>query len=502
MKRLFTIGLGVSMTIAACAASSPDETSRAGDLAGGQTRLRKVPGAPNARSDPFGTPPDDAGGLLNDSTDLNGVLERDALEGACERYAAGAHDRRTTLLCGKAMFFDEGFGTTGVPKPIVTFLAQNFPDAIGKGFAKLGMIPDPRSTESLPLGLAPGKKFGSVDTLAFSCASCHFGRLPDGRYSVGAPNHDYAYGLQNLALAVLPLVALKGDAASHDPDAIARIQPMLDQLNRDILLKGRLVAALLPIGLAGTAPAFPKEAEKHYADWKPGTMDFFIEPLPINDHAHTVSKISPLWGIPRKAEADAASMPSAMLGWTGATASLENFLASFVDLGGGDLSKWPKERLAPLAEYIYSLQAPVPPRAVNVDALARGEALFRDRGCIDCHGGPRGGGLKVYSYTEIGTDAEMARWADPDLDGVLQDGLRFQPGDALTHGIKSPRLVGLWAMRLFLHNGSVDSLDEVFCSAGLRGNVSTKAFGNGGHTYGCDLSVDDRTALVTYLNAH
>ena len=96
----------------------------------------------------------------------------------------------------------------------------------------------------------------------------------------------------------------------------------------------------------------------------------------------------------------------------------------------------------------------------------------------------------------------MAKWADPDLDGVLDDGLRFPVGDVLTHGIKSPRLVGLWAQRRFLHNGSVDSLEDLLCSSGPRASISAPAFGNGGHTYGCDLMPDDRAPLIAYLNAH
>ena len=57
------------------------------------------------------------------------------------------------------------------------------------------MIPDPYSEEGRPIGYGPGKINGSVDTLAYSCASCHFGQLPDGRYSVGMGNN-YEAGKQ------------------------------------------------------------------------------------------------------------------------------------------------------------------------------------------------------------------------------------------------------------------------------------------------------------------
>ena len=36
-------------------------------------------------------------------------------------------------------------------------------------------------------------------------------------------------------------------------------------------------------------PEFSEDAQRgYYAQWKPGTMDFFIEPLPIDDGVHRV----------------------------------------------------------------------------------------------------------------------------------------------------------------------------------------------------------------------
>ena len=507
MRSLASLSLVVGITVAACSSASSNVDAPAAPIPGADASTGTGPSTPQAEAGaveggPFAVQPDDGEGLVNESSDLDQLLERGTLATACARYAAGARDRRSTLLCGKAMFFDEGFGTVGVPKPIVTFLIENFPNEIGPGFEKLGMIPDPRSADHLPLGMTPGKKFGNVDTLAFSCASCHAGKLPDGRYAVGAPNHAYDYALQNLALAVLPLAALKGDAPSHDAQAIARLKPMLDRLNGDLFLKGKLIAAVAPLATAGTAPSFPVQAEGYYAQWKSGTMDFFIEPLPFNDGVHTVSKISALWGIPRQKEMMGAGMHGAMLGWTGSTASVENFAAAFVDLGGGDLSQWPSEKLHPLVEYIYSLRAPKAPPVASEADVGRGATLFRDRGCVSCHGGPRGSGLRVYTYEEIGTDAEMAKWADENLDGTPDHGLRFPAGDKLTHGIKSPRLVGLWAMSRFLHNGSVDTLDDLFCAKGPRGDIQKLAFGNGGHTYGCDFSADEKKAVISFLRSH
>ena len=60
------------------------------------------------------------------------------------------------------------------------------------------------------------------------------------------------------------------------------------------------------------------ETEGYYAGWKRGTMDFVIEPLPLDDGVHIVSRILPLWEIPTREQAEAYDTPHAQLAWTGA----------------------------------------------------------------------------------------------------------------------------------------------------------------------------------------
>jgi hypothetical protein len=464
------------VVVSACSSTAPPDGDDDGD----------------ASRDPFAPQPDTSEGLTNVSADLDAVLEHGALATACADADANPGDRRLRLLCGKAMFFHEGFGTAGIPRPLVDWLLASFPDEVGTGFAEVGMIADPAT--GLPLGLAPGAPFGDVESLAFTCASCHFARLPDGRYAVGAPNHDYDYGRMNLMLALLPALSIPGaDPSQHDAEAIAEIQPLRDRMAADPQIGTDLIAALLPLLGSGNAslPAFSAANERWYARWRTGTMDFFIEPLPLDDQVHTVSKISALWGIPQE---------GARLGWTGGTASLEHFLAGFVLLGGGDAAAWPDERLAPLAEYVYSLRAPEGP-PTDPAAVSRGAEVFADA-CLECHGGPRGQGERLYSYEEIGTDAAMRWWADgPDHDGEPCCGLTFFEGDEVTNAIKSPRLVGLWAQSRFLHNGALDSLEQLLCVE-PRAGVAEAAFGDSGHTFGCDLADADRAALLAYLRAH
>ncbi|HUS67704.1 MAG TPA: hypothetical protein VMZ28_24380 [Kofleriaceae bacterium] len=456
-----------------------------------------------AAEDPrFASPPDSAEGLTNVSDDLEALLEGGALAGACERYRDGdAGDRRARLLCGKEMFFYESFDTVGAPASLIDHLARDYPIELGAGFAELGMVVDP-SAAPRPLGLAPTAPLddaGDVPAYAFTCASCHFAQLPDGRYAVGAPNHRYDYGRQILALGVYPQVAIFGAPEGHAPEAVDAIRPLLDRFEADEEIQDALAAAVLPLtGLEGGAPALGVEVERAYASWLPGTQDFVIAPLPLDDGVLTISKIIDLWDIPDRDEEVAAGMPHAMLAWTGAAESLADFVAGFAVIGGEE--PWDAERLAPLVEYIYSLRAPANPEPPDAGVLAEGRALFDERGCADCHDGPRGSGVRLFDYDEVGTDDAMARWMDPDGDGEPCCGVELT--GTLSGQVKSPRLTGMWAKTRYLHNGSVSSLEGLFCMDGPRGTVTEPAYGDGGHDMTCDLPPAEKRALIAYLLAH
>ena len=459
------------------------------------------PADAGASADPFAPQPDESEGLTNVSADLDAVLEHGALAGACDRYRAGQVDRKTMLLCGKWMFFYDAFGTFGIPSVLVDFMAQNFPDELGLGFSKLGLVPDPTSSDHLPLGLAPTTPInGNVDAVAFTCASCHFARLPDGRYAVGAPNHNYDYGRHILMLTLAPTIGTGlSQASAHDPAAVAAVQPVLDKLAADASLKNQFLLDLLPLASI-QLPAMSAAVEHVYATWAPGTLDFMIAPLPVDDGVEIVSKMIGLWGIPRPKEVSAAGMASALLAWTGDATSLDQFVQGFATLGG--TTPPTEDEMKPLLEYIYSLRAPANPDPPDPALVATGAALYRSKGCITCHAGPRGSGMRAYTFGEIGTDPALARWADPDLSGSACCGLSIAPGQ-LTHGVKSPRMVGMWALQRFLHNGSLSSLDQLFCLGTGRPPVGAEPDRTDGHAFTCDgLTDDEKHALIAYLLAH
>jgi hypothetical protein len=453
-------------------------------------------------ADPFAPQPDVDEGLTNVSDDLGALLEHGELQGACDRWLADPTDRRQELLCGKSMFFYEGFGTLGIPAVIMDMLPELFEPEVGAAWSRLGLVPHPTDPDGRPIGFGWGAPLGDSETLALTCASCHFGPLGDGRFAVGAPNHGYDYGRHMLAVLLVPQAAAPGfQEADHHPDALAAVRPMLDRLEAEPALRIQMGLELLSLlDAQGTAPQPTQEQEGQYASWSPGTMDFLIAPVPADDQVHTVSKITALWGLPTPEEEQAAGMPHAMLGWTGGTESLADFLGGFVTLGDGDEAGWTDERLRPLEQYILSLRAPAPLSPPPAEEIEAGEVVFREAGCTDCHGAPRGSGDRIFTFEEIGTDAAMAAWADPDMDGTLCCGMG-ESQDVATHGLKSPRLTGSSFFSRFLHNGSLVSLEQLLCLA-ERPPEAPEPHSPAGHTMGCDLPEEDRRALVAYLEAH
>ena len=452
--------------------------------------------------DPFAPRPDTSEGLVNTSSDLFELLEFGELEGACEAYGADPTNRRLKLLCGKWMFFYEGFGTQGIPQPLMDWMARNFPDEAGPAFTNYGLVEDPYVTtpeQPRHLGVGEGAPMGSTPTLALTCANCHFGQMPDGRYAVGYPNLQYEYGTHMLSLFIGPMKGMPGfDPEAYHPDAIAAVQPILDRFDADPALGLGLAWNMLPmlLGGAGDIPSLSYENQGHYASWASGTMDFTMAPLPIEDEVHTISRTLPLWGVPTVEEQLDYGLDSAMLAWTGAAQSLNEFLGGFVVVGGGPVDDWGPEELSPIREYIESLDAPPPVGPTDSLAIEAGRVLFTSAGCIDCHSGPRGAGVRVYEFDEIGTDPALAFWGDADGDGEICCGLEGE----LTGGVKAPRLTGLHALDRFLHNGSLTSLEQLLCLE-QRPPTAQPPYANTGHQFGCGLPEADKTELLHFLRS-
>jgi hypothetical protein len=221
-------------------------------------------------------------------------------------------------------------------------------------------------------------------------------------------------------------------------------------------------------------------------------------------------------------------------------------------LNGPDAFTKAEPAFRDILEYLVSLEPPKYPFAIDAARAKQGEAVFKEN-CARCHGTygekwtyPN----KVIPLDEIGTDpvrydsvsvkygqAYAESWFGKEKSGWFVDGklLRWTPG------YQAPPLDGIWATAPYLHNGSVPTLYGVLNSK-ARPNLFTRSFKTGeadydktrvgwtitelkeplpktapgheqrkiydtsrsgrsnrGHTYGDDLTQEQRMAVIEYL---
>ena len=407
------------------------------------------------------------------------------------------------------MFFYDALGTSGIPAALMQFMATNFPDQLGLAFSKLGMVPDPTSTTNMPLGIAPTVPLnGNIDAVAFTCASCHFAQLPDGRYAVGAPDHGYDYARNILAITLAPTIGSGLEpGVAHDPAAVALVQPVLDALSSNATLKGQMLSTLLPLASL-KLPSMSTDEEHDYTEWPTGTMDFLIAPLPVDDHVHTVSKNPAAVGHPveRRGGGDGHDERPARLGRRRAGSRPLRVVVRRHRPGQHPAHR----RAARAARAVHPVAAGAEqPHAARPDAREHRRCPVREQGL---HELPRRSARQRQARLrgERGRHRPGdGRVANPDGGAYACCGVPTAPG-GLTHGLKSPRLVGMWAQSRLLHNGALSSLEQLFCleadgGAGDGGRPAGAAapMENVGHDFTCDnLSPGEKEALMAYLRAH
>jgi mono/diheme cytochrome c family protein len=202
--------------------------------------------------------------------------------------------------------------------------------------------------------------------------------------------------------------------------------------------------------------------------------------------------------------------------------------------------------------YLKSLESPKYPLPIDRDLASKGQRLF-ERTCAGCHGKPGPDGSypnKVIALDEIGTDPRRYEgitetfeqyynrsWFAKEKTGWLGNEYTSKS----TRGYQAPPLDGLWASAPYFHNGSAPTVYHVLKSTS-RPSLYTRSFrtgrddydsvklgwkvtavekppgddapplerrkvydttkpgrSNAGHTFGDDLTEDERMAVIEYL---
>ena len=166
------------------------------------------------------------------------------------------------------------------------------------------------------------------------------------------------------------------------------------------------------------------------------------------------------------------------------------------------------EAIYALGLYLYSLEPPQSPHPFD-DQAKRGQKIFEAEGCTECHTPP------VYTNNKLvpvpGFDPPLHDPATLRL-SISERRVGTDPGLALktrkgTGYYKIPSLRGLWYRGLYEHNGSVSSLEDWFDPKRLRDDYvpsgwkgpGVKSRAVPGHTFGHDLSEEDKKALIAFL---
>jgi len=145
------------------------------------------------------------------------------------------------------------------------------------------------------------------------------------------------------------------------------------------------------------------------------------------------------------------------------------------------------EIMEALMAYMLTLEAPNPrPRG---DLERQGEEIFRAQRCHRCHAPPYYSTGQVIDWEVIRTDADRIRNGYP-------------------KGYKVASLLRLDQYGLFLHDGSLTSLEQMFDPERLKPDYAPPGLhpargkrGVPGHPFGLHLTDEERTALVAFLKS-
>ncbi len=285
--------------------------------------------------------------------------------------------------------------------------------------------------------------------------------------------------------------------------------------------------------------------------WGPGRDDamnltkYFMTSM-AEDNTFGPTDFPSIWNLGVRSGKDNAGKQM-LLNWTGDTPAVRSVLIDSALGLGAPARPWFLQRMADLDQYLSNLPPPKWPFAetnpINLQMASEGQKIYA-RDCAACHDPRAEFTNKVVPITEVGTDPErMYSWSkDAAAEAnrrVKQLGIDRPPMVETQdpYGYVSPPLDGIWLRAPYLHNGSVPTLRDLLNSPSERPqtfhrgydvfdpvkvgfkepaprptgptgeltqpyflfDTTEKGNGNKGHTYGTQLSEQDKEKLLEYL---
>ncbi|NBO38720.1 hypothetical protein EBU99_09065 [bacterium] len=474
----------------------------------------------------------DEGHTVDVASSLVEILEYDSIQPACASYwemldeldnpRSGSNPKRlreVEVKCGKWLFLNwETSGKMPLPEILFDAIERSWPERVGKDFEKLGFLPNPSDPAKRPLGIARSTtRYTGMPSVNVTCAACHVGQLPDGRYAVGAPNTQLHLSEFNL-MSYYPLyAAMHNNQREQLPTEIQSYYKELARTERrrvgggdhgidwsNMVFKYSKLLHWLGIGPKGLPDAkfvvMPPERDlKSWLAGRPGVFNPGAPMLTLQVQDVPNLSIPQLWGISGY-ESDYMAGRVAPLGQTTKYASLEKFVSSAFVYAFQDLSLVRPRHVRPLVAYLRQLKGPVSGEIQNPDLVQQGAHLFK-QSCATCHDGAAGESTQLFAANAVGTHPSLANPREnyiattpiakliDDLSRELAAELQPQP-----IGIRSRRLRGIWARSNLMIDGSVADLSDLFCLKEKRLRTASP------HQDLCDtFAISERESLLAYL---
>jgi mono/diheme cytochrome c family protein len=436
----------------------------------------------------------------------------------------------------------EAIGGMLPPEAVFSVLPAICPEELPDGYESLGLLGN--AAQPLPIGISQRKRLG-FDQIGINCALCHTGSYRESPESA----RQVVLGMPANRLELQRLFRFIIDCVLDERFTADNVIGRLEQRGTPLNAIDRVLYRLQVIPRLREATLQQREQvglllDEGAAQWGPGRVDTF-NPYKATQFHWRLAKLPPdeLIG--------AANYPSLwnqkprdglQLHWDGNNSSVEERNLSAA-LGAGVTPVTADHRsIKRVRDWIWMLPPPNYPFAIDPELAAKGAHLYASH-CRSCHGdetfrsGVRSGELlgKVTPIEHIGTDPYRLN-SYTHLFSIAQATLYPDSRHRFSHfrktdGYSNRPLDGIWARAPYLHNGSVPTLrdlldapserptqfyrgDDVFDQVKVgfrtdRASEGRKAFfrydtmlpgnGNGGHSYGLELSDSDKDALVEHM---
>jgi hypothetical protein len=293
--------------------------------------------------------------------------------------------------------------------------------------ARYGLHPAPYPNEGLPMGLRRGIRRDGVKTgLQIDCMACHGG-------SIGGTSY---VGLGNTQLDLRPLLNELTIADGRRPPPSSFVLNTSRGTNNAGMIAAILISLRNP------------------------DLSFRAFPMPLGVNLPEMD--TPAWWLLKRkrtmyydGRTDARSVRTSMQFMLG-----EKSLDEFKKL---------EPTFRDVREYFLSLESPRYPFAVDSAKAAHGKVVFEET-CARCHGTYGSGGKypnKIIPLDVIGTDPARAKGLSDRLVAHYNSTWlgAEHPVSREKCGYQAPPLDGVWATAPYLHNGSVPTLHALVDSS-------------------------------------